>query len=62
MAAVSLAHHSLFRSSAGLTDINLYTCEEIVPIAHGDRSVVLWMRGTYRSFTNYELEIVGLVE
>ena len=33
----------------------------IVPIGHGDRSVVLWMRGTYRSFTNYDLDIVGLV-
>jgi putative BNR repeat neuraminidase len=33
----------------------------IVPAGTGDHSVVLWLRGTYTSYVNYDLDIVGLV-
>lgn len=31
----------------------------IVPPGAGNRSIVLWLRGTYRTYTDYELEVVG---
>lgn len=34
-----------------------------VPIwpAAGDRAIVLWLRGTYRKYTDYDLDVVGLL-
>jgi hypothetical protein len=35
----------------------------IVPIwpAAGERRIVLWLRGTYRRYTDYDLDVVGLL-
>ncbi|HSM05340.1 MAG TPA: BNR-4 repeat-containing protein [Longimicrobiales bacterium] len=34
----------------------------IIPTWEGDRRVVLWMRGTYTSYTAWDTQIVGLVQ
>lgn len=34
----------------------------IIPRWDNDRRVVLWMRGTYRSYTDWDTDIVGLVQ
>ena len=34
----------------------------IVPIWDSTQSVLLWMRGTYTSYTNYDLDIVGMFD
>jgi hypothetical protein len=33
----------------------------IVPRAEGRKPILLWLRGTYRSYTDYDLEVVGLL-
>ena len=33
----------------------------VVPIGCGTRTILLWLRGTYTSFTKYDLDIVGIV-
>ena len=33
----------------------------IVPRAERPEPIVLWLRGTYRSYTDYDLEVVGLL-
>jgi hypothetical protein len=35
----------------------------IVPIwrAANDRTILLWLRGTYRKYTDYDLDVVGLL-
>ena len=33
----------------------------IVPRAHGGEELLLWLRGRYRSYTDYDLEVVGLL-
>ena len=33
----------------------------IVPKWRSDRTVVLWLRGTYETYTKYGLDVVGLV-
>jgi hypothetical protein len=34
----------------------------VIPSWDADRRVVLWMRGTYRSYTDWSSRIVGLVQ
>ena len=34
----------------------------VVPVWGSNRRVVLWLRGTYRTYTNYDLAVVGIVE
>ena len=31
-------------------------------VSSDDRRAVLWLRGEYRSFTDYQLDVVGIVE
>jgi hypothetical protein len=33
----------------------------IVPIWPGDRVALLWLRGTYRAYTHYDLAVVGII-
>jgi len=33
----------------------------IVPRAEGREPILLWLRGTYRTYTDYDLEVVGLL-
>ena len=33
----------------------------IVPSWPGDRMVLLWLRGTYRAYTHYDLAVVGII-
>jgi hypothetical protein len=33
----------------------------VVPRSPGRDPIPLWLRGTYRSYTDYELEVVGLL-
>ncbi len=33
----------------------------IVPLAAGREPILLWLRGTYRTYTDYDLEVVGLL-
>ena len=33
----------------------------LVPIWPGNRVAVLWLRGTYRTYTNYDLAVVGII-
>jgi hypothetical protein len=33
----------------------------VVPRADGHAPILLWLRGTYRSYTDYDLEVVGLL-
>jgi len=44
--------------TAGSTVDNL---RPAVPKWNGDRTAVLWMRGTYSTFTNWDTELVGMV-
>jgi len=34
----------------------------VVPIWRSDQRIVLWLRGAYRAYTNYDLAVVGIVE
>lgn len=34
----------------------------IIPIWPGDRRVIMWMRGSYKHYTNYDTDIVGFIE
>jgi hypothetical protein len=34
----------------------------IVPIWESDQTVLLWLRGTYTTYTNYNLEVVGIFD
>jgi hypothetical protein len=33
----------------------------IVPRGEGREPILLWLRGTYRAYTDYDLEVVGLL-
>ena len=33
----------------------------LVPAWPGDRVALLWLRGTYRAYTNYDLAVVGII-
>jgi rhamnogalacturonyl hydrolase YesR len=64
--------HQLFRGVADETGEN-HTWEQLtfdanrdnirpyVPRGHGDMRCVLWLRGTYRSHSDYQMDIYGLV-
>ena len=65
-------HHELFRgetSDRGATwtwraitrDSSFDNLRPIVPAWGPERTVVLWLRGVYRSYTDYELEVVCTV-
>ncbi len=42
-------------------DSTLDNIRPIVPAPEGRYKVVLWLRGTYTSYTNYDLDVVGLI-
>lgn len=66
-------HYEIYRGATGdggatwawtpLTrDSTVDNIRPVVPPGAGSRAIVLWLRGTYTSYTNYELEVVGLIE
>jgi hypothetical protein len=73
-AADGRRHWEIFRGSRGeagsgkawhwtpLTrDSSQDNLRPIVPPAEGRPPILLWLRGTYRSYTHYDLEVVGLL-
>lgn len=72
-AADSLRHYELFegRSSDGgqsfawtplTSNSSVDNIRPIIPDWDSNRRVVLWMRGTYRSYTDWNTQIVGLIQ
>ena len=43
------------------TDSSADNLRPIVPVGSGDNSVLLWLRGTYRAYTDYNLAVVGVI-
>jgi CubicO group peptidase (beta-lactamase class C family) len=43
-------------------DSDVDNLRPIVPIGCGSRNVLLWLHGAYRSYTEYDLDVVGIVE
>jgi BNR repeat-containing family member len=69
----ALAHYEIFEGSSSngaaswtwrpiTYESSVDNIRPIVPIGLDGPAIVLWMRGNYRSFTNYDTRIVGLVE
>jgi len=65
-------HHEIFRGrtrDGGVTwnwrpithDSREDNLRPIVPIGKDRHSVLLWLRGTYSMYTNYDLDIVGIL-
>lgn len=65
-------HHEIFRGEtedggaswswqAVTRDSALDNIRPVVPRSHGMTSALLWLRGTYRSYTDYDLAVVGLI-
>lgn len=50
-----------WRWEALTRDSTLDNIRPVVPEAPGREPIVLWARGTYRAYTDYELEVVGLL-
>jgi len=42
-------------------DSTLDNLRPVVPVTPGREPIVLWVRGVYRAYTDYELEVVGLL-
>ena len=42
-------------------DSTMDNLRPIVPRAEGREPILLWLRGTYRAYTDYDLEVVGLL-
>jgi hypothetical protein len=42
-------------------DSSLDNLRPIVPPGNGREPILLWLRGTYRTYTDYDLEVVGLL-
>jgi hypothetical protein len=66
----SLARYEIFRAERGgeswqiepvTRDSKIDNIRPIVPMGDRRRLVVLWLRGTYRAYTDYELEVTGMV-
>jgi len=66
-------HHEIFRGwtrDGGATwqwrpvtrDSTQDNLRPIMPICAGDRSILLWLRGTYSTYTDYDLDIVGIFD
>jgi hypothetical protein len=34
----------------------------VVPVSDSGKRILLWLRGTYRMYTNYDLDVVGLID
>ena len=71
-AADGRRHWELFRATrqdgtgrwsftAVTRDSTLDNLRPVVPQAHGREPILLWLRGSYRAYTDYELEVVGLL-
>jgi hypothetical protein len=65
-------HHELFEgvtTNGGQTwdwravtaDSTVDNIRPIVPIWEGERTALLWLRGTYTTYQNYDLDVVGVV-
>jgi len=52
------AHWSWTAITADSTADNI---RPIVPMGDGRRTALLWLRGAYRAYTNYDLKVVGVV-
>ena len=37
------------------------TCRPVVPRSPGREPILLWLRGNYRAYTDYDLEVVGIL-
>jgi rhamnogalacturonyl hydrolase YesR len=71
---VALANHEIFRAKVGLTDSTSSIRWEAITInspvrnirpvilRDGNKRIVLWNRGVFKSFINYQMDIVGLLE
>jgi hypothetical protein len=44
------------------SDSEVDNLRPIVPRSDGRHSVLLWLRGTYTAYTDYDLDVVGLVD
>ena len=73
-AADGRRHWEIFRGDSGdqgrtfvwqaiTRDSPVDNLRPIIPIwpAAGDRRIVLWLRGTYRKYTDFDLDVVGLL-
>ncbi len=47
--------------SAVTSNSRLDNIRPIVPAWDNDRTALLWLRGTYRTYVNYDLDVVGLI-
>ena len=54
-------HGATWRWTPLTSDSGADNIRPIVPAWPGDRSVVLWLRGTYRTYTDYDLDVVGMI-
>lgn len=43
------------------TDSSADNLRPIVPAGSGESAVLLWLRGTYRTYTDYNLAVVGII-
>jgi hypothetical protein len=66
-------HYEIFRGRTGdggahwqwqpiTRDSRVDNLRPIVPIRPGRRTILLWLRGTYSMYTDYELQIVGIID